>query len=102
MGLVGAVVRRRHDGASDSEMLVLPEGAQTALSQTAGAGRAAVRSVKGSQEPPFRVRLTSQTPRGRKLMMMMMMNANIGLWQQDVRHEKKSEHKFCPVPSGCR
>ena len=48
MGLVGAVVRPSRDGASDSELLVLPQGAQAALSLTAGAGRAAVRSVKGS------------------------------------------------------
>ena len=51
MGLVGAVVRRRHGGASDSDLLVLSEGAQTALSPTAGA----LRSVKGSL--PLVVRL---------------------------------------------
>ena len=36
-GLAGAVERRRHDGAPDGELLVLPESAQAALSASAGA-----------------------------------------------------------------
>ena len=43
--LVGAVVRRRHNGAPDSELLMLPERAQAAFSPTAG-GASGV-AVKG-------------------------------------------------------
>ena len=55
--LVGAVVRRRRYGAPDSEELVLSEGAQVALSATAGAGRAAWKHRRKRS-------LSSQTPTG--------------------------------------
>ena len=59
--LLALWVRRRRHGAPDSEKLVLPESAQAALSATAGAGRAAVCSVKGGHKPPLRVRLDVET-----------------------------------------
>ena len=121
-GLPSGSRRRRAEpcwrcGASPSrwctghQQLVLPEGAQAALSATVGAGRAAVSSVKGGHQPPFIVRLnvatwektrslTRQTPYHLMMIMMMMMKVELEMESHGSVSimKRRSQHKTTGQP----